>query len=354
MTIQERITAFTQLGKFLTQFSDKVTSRDASFDSCNAHYSELFHSQIDQAVHHNGWFTKENVLFAIETWANTLTEENIKQWIAPYDFLQNHPKTVGVVTAGNIPLVGFHDFITVLMSGNKILIKQSSNDQKLLPVLADFLICIAPEFKEYIAFTDTHFTQIDAVIATGSNNTARYFEYYFNKYPHIIRQSRNAVAILTGQETPAELEALGDDIFRYFGLGCRSVSKILVPVAYDFEPLLNAFDKQEHYISYRKYKNNYDYNKTVYLMSRIPILDNGFLILKEDPSYASPIATLFYEYYTSETTLNNQLMIDRDKIQCTVTHLKLSEETIPFGKTQVPQLWDYADGVDTMEFLLNL
>jgi hypothetical protein len=353
MKIKDRAQAFVKLGYFLDQFKvDKIVKNESV--SCNEPFFKQLQEQIQQAVHHNGWFTDSNVLFALETWAQTLSESNIEKWIKQYNFDDISPKTIGIVTAGNIPLVGFHDFITVLMSGHKLLIKQSSNDQKLLPVLAGFLICIAPQFIEYITFTESPLKNIDAVIATGSNNTARYFEHYFNKYPNIIRKNRNAVAILTGNESQEELENLGEDIFRYFGLGCRSVSKIFVPMAYDFDVLFKAIYKQNSCIDYKKYKNNYDYNKTVYLMSQIPILENGFFILKEDNSYASPIATLFYEYYNSPEELEQKLSFDQEKIQCVVTNQKLGIETVSFGQTQLPQLWDYADGVDTMEFLLKL
>ncbi len=352
MELQDRQQAFIKLGLFLSQFNIKSVKKNDSIicnDSC---FNQLV-NKIDIAVHHNGWFTKDNVLFALETWALALTQKSLKQWTNEYVFKKSKPKTIGIVTAGNIPIVGFHDFISVLMSGNKILIKQSSSDQNLLPVLVDYLICVEPRFKEYITFTEGQLKNFDAVIATGSNNTARYFEHYFKRYPHIIRKNRNAVAILSGDESEAELEALGEDIFRYFGLGCRSVSKLFVPKNYDFDKLFKAVYKQNDIINYTKYKNNYDYNKTVYLMSQIPLLENGFLVLKEDVAYASPIATLFYEYYESVDDLNEKLLIDIEQIQCVVANT-MKANTIPFGQTQQPQLWDYADGVDTMKFLLKL
>jgi len=191
------------------------------------------------------------------------------------------------------------------------------------------------------------------VIATGSNNTARYFDYYFGKYPHIIRQNRNSVAILTGKESSKDLELLGEDIFRYFGLGCRSVSKIFVPKNYDFDKLFKAIYPYKDIINYKKYQNNYDYNKAVYLMSQFKLIENGFLMLKEDRSYASPIASLFYEYYENSDQLTQKLTVEKEAIQCIVGNQAI-ENIVPFGETQKPQLWDYADGVDTLDFLQNL
>ena len=349
MQITDRIQAFYKLGLFLSLFNNK----EKQTGSCEKKYFSILQGKIPAAVHHNGWFTEENVQYSLQTWAQTLSKDNLEKWIKNYDFSNVTPKTIGIVTAGNIPLVGFHDFISVLISGHKVLVKQSSNDQQLLPILADYLICIEPRFKDKIVFSDDRLNGFDAVIATGSNNTARYFVHYFGKYPNIIRMSRNGVGVLTGDETQEQLEALGEDVFRFYGLGCRSISKIFVPKDYDFDQLFKAFYKQADIIEYRKYKNNYDYNKTVYLMSQIPLIENGFLVLKEDASYASPIATLFYEYYDSLPILKQRLDADKDKIQCVVSN-GLIKESISFGETQKPMLWEYADGVDTIKFLLKL
>jgi hypothetical protein len=234
-----------------------------------------------------------------------------------------------------------------------VLIKQSSNDQKLLPILADYLMSIEPGYKELIEFTDGRFSDFDAVIATGSNNTARYFEYYFAKRPSIIRKNRNSIAVLTGNETPDELQALGDDVFRYFGLGCRNVSKLYVPEAYDFDSFFKTMFPWAELMNNAKYANNYDYNKAVYLMSEFKLLDNGFLILKEDKSFGSPIGTLFYETYSDENFLKITLKENKENLQCIVSKGLLDEE-IAFGQTQHPQLWDYADNVDTLKFLQQL
>jgi len=255
--------------------------------------------------------------------------------------------------AGNIPLVGFHDFISVLIAGHDIIVKQSSSDAYFLPLIAKYLEYVAPDFKGRISFMDEKLNDFDAVIATGSNNTARYFDYYFGKYPSIIRRNRNSVAVLKGEETTEDLALLGEDIFRYFGLGCRSVSKLFVPKGYDFDPLFNAIYSYKDVLNYDKYVNNYDYNKAVYLMSQYTLIENGFLMLKEDQSYASPIATLFYEYYTDQAALEHKLNSDKDLIQCVVGNSG-KDSWIYFGQTQNPQLWDYADDVDTMAFLASL
>jgi hypothetical protein len=222
-----------------------------------------------------------------------------------------------------------------------------------LPLIAKYLEYAEPEFKGRIHFTEERMTGFDAVIATGSNNTARYFDYYFGKYPSIIRRNRNSVAVLTDQETEEDLKKLGEDIFRYFGLGCRSVSKLFVPRGYDFDKFFNAIYQYKEVIYYDKYVNNYDYNKAVYLMSQYQLLENGFLMLKEDQSYASPIATVFYEYYDDKDVLQRRLEADKELIQCVVgssDQIKM----VGFGETQNPQLWDYADDVDTLDFLQGL
>ncbi|MCF4101730.1 acyl-CoA reductase [Gillisia sp. M10.2A] len=349
MTIQNRTSHFIKLGNFLRQFNrnEIIRNDDVPF---NDRFFDALTEQIDRAIHYNGWFTPENVLFSLEQWSNALTEENLTKWLTPYSFRGDTPKTVGVVMAGNIPLVGFHDFLSVLISGNKVLIKQSSNDQKILPILANYLIALEPEYKNRIMFTEGRLENFDAVIATGSNNTARYFEYYFSKSPSIIRKNRNSVAILTGQETTKELEALGEDIFRYFGLGCRNVSKLYVPEGYDFDAFYKAMQPWEHLLLHAKYANNYDYNKAVYLMSEFKILDNGFLTLKEDSSFGSPIATLFYQTYNNAESLSKELEENSENLQCVISN-NSHVHGLSFGSSQHPQLWDYADNVDTLAFL---
>jgi len=308
--------------------------------------------KIVSAKNHNGWFTEENVLFALSQWSKVLTKTELESWLSSYAFDSVKNKTIGIIMAGNIPLVGFHDFISVLLCGHNVLVKQSSNDNQLLPYLASYLIAIEPRFEKRISFTTEKFTDADAIIATGSNNTARYFEHYFGNKPNIIRKNRNSVAVLTGDEPQEQLTALGEDIFRYYGLGCRSVSKLMIPKGYNFDLFFTAMYPYNEIIKSAKYANNYDYNKAVYLMSNFKLLENGFLMLKEDESYSSPIATIFYETYTSKAELLKKLEIDKESIQCIVGN-NFSEESIDFGTTQSPSLTDYADDIDVIEFLIK-
>ena len=316
--------------------------------------TEQFNDIFDKAEQQNSWFTRANVIFAFKSWSEALSKNNVQQWLSQYQLPQTtSPKKILIIMAGNLPLVGFHDLLCVLVAGHKAIVKLSSDDGVLLPYLITEIRTFAPEWAEAVAFTDDKVTEFDAVIATGSDNTARYFEYYFGKKPHIIRKNRHSVAVLTGEETPEELQNLGKDIFLYYGLGCRSVSKLFVPQGYDFDLLFQAIYPYKDIIEEQKYTNNYDYNKAVYLMSLYKLLENGFLLLKEDEHYGSPIATLFYEYYTNKEVLKKKLATDREKIQCVVGHNFIDGE-IPFGQTQSPKLWDYADGVNILTFLLNL
>jgi len=351
MLLEERIEAFSKLGSFLSQFSRGKLEKHSGV-LFNDIFFDTFKLQLKRAKEYNGWFTEDNIMFAFETWSNILTDSNLNKWVSSYALNNLSPKTVAVIMAGNIPLVGFHDFLSVLISGNKLSVKQSSSDKYFLPLMTKYLEHVEPKFKGYVQFTEEKLTGFDAAIATGSNNTARYFEYYFSKYPHIIRKNRNTVAVINGNETFEELSKLGEDIFRYFGLGCRSVSKLFVPKNYDFDQLFKAIFEYNDIINYIKYQNNYDYNKAVYLMSEFKLLENGFLMLKEDASYASPIATLFFEYYDDLDTLKVRLKNDEDHIQCLVSNT--IENAVPFGQTQQPALTDYADGVDTLQFLSEL
>lgn len=352
MTLETKKSVFVELGKFLSQFSEGASARKS-----DVLYNAIFFDDFENLIHlsqsHNGWYTPEQVYFSIKSWADALTAENLDKWLSAYSFdsAQNE-KTVALILAGNIPLVGFHDFLSVLITGNKALIKTSSNDQHLLPFLAKYLIAVDENLKDKITFVEGKLENFDAVIATGSNNTSRYFEYYFKDKPSIIRKNRNSAAILTGKETHEELEALGEDIFRYFGLGCRNVSKLYVPKDYSFEAFFQAIFKYQDVIHYEKYANNYDYNKAVFLMSNFKLLDNGFLTLKEDSSYASPISSVFYEYYENLEELEKLLQNDSEQIQCIVSN-NFTQNSISFGQTQKPQLWDYADNVDTITFLLT-
>lgn len=312
--------------------------------------------RLDEAVslagQRNGWFTRENVVYALEGWARSLTEVNLTAWLRPYDMGKNWPKKVALIMAGNIPLVGFHDLLSVLVTGNTALVKRSSSDEVLIAFIRDYLISADPQLAARFLLVSGKMDNFDAVIATGSDNSARYFEYYFGKRPHIIRKNRNSLALLTGNETQDQLVALGEDIFRYFGLGCRNVSKLLVPENYDFDPYFNAMYAYKSMIDHHKYANNYDYNKAVYLMSEFDFLDNGFMILKEDKGLSSPIATVFYERYSSLKNARSRVHQLRDNLQCVVSN-GIGSDDIAFGRTQRPGLTDYADHVDTIAFLLG-
>lgn len=343
---------FIELGKFLAQFSEKGNSKNDAVLHNDLFFSE-FENLIRLSQSHNGWYTPAQVYFALQSWSEALTAENLDSWLSRYNFENVKPKTVGLILAGNIPLVGFHDFLSVLICGHSVLVKTSSNDQHLLPFLAKYLIAVCPDLKEKITFVEGKLENFDAVIATGSNNTSRYFEYYFKDKPSIIRKSRNSVAVLDGTESKEDMVALGEDVFRYFGLGCRNVSKLFLPKGYNFDAFFNGMFPYQDVIKYEKYANNYDYNKAVFLMSNFELLDNEFLTIKEDASYASPISSVFYEFYDDISEIKSRLDKDQDQIQCIVSN-GLIENSIPFGTTQKPQLWDYADNVDTLNFLISI
>ena len=351
MTLETKKSVFVELGKFLAQFSKNNTLKNPAVLH-NETFFDAFVDLIHLSQSHNGWYTPEQVYFSIQSWAEALTDANLSQWLSGYDLEKNKTKNVALILAGNIPLVGFHDFLSVLITGNSVLVKTSSNDQHLLPFLAKYLIAVEPEFANKIKFVEGKLENFDAVIATGSNNTARYFEFYFKDKPSIIRKSRNSVAVLSGNESKEQLAALGEDIFRYFGLGCRNVSKLFVPKDYSFVAFFEAIFEYQDVIHYEKYANNYDYNKAVFLMSNFKLLDNGFLTLKEDKSHASPISSVFYENYESVAELEKRLEAESEQIQCIVSD-NLIENSIDFGQTQKPALWNYADNIDTISFLLT-
>ena len=340
------------LGRFLSQFSTEKPSRCPTIANNNIFF-DGFIDQLKLASKFNGWFTKENICFALKQWSELLKEKSLVQWLSNYPNSNSQPKTIALIMAGNIPLVGFHDFLACIVTGHNIIIKQSSNDRHLLPFIVSYLIHEASLIKSKIKFVDNKIEKFDAVIATGSNNTARYFNAYFKNKPSIIRNNRNSIAILSGNESENDLKNLSNDIFRYYGLGCRSVSKIYVPKNYDFDMLFKAVYKWNPVINIRKYLNNYDYNKAVYIMSEFDIIENGFLMLKEDRRLSSPIATLFYEYYDNVSELKSKLKAISSEIQCIVANGFNSKE-IKFGSTQSPTLKDYADGVDTVDFLLKI
>ncbi|PST81779.1 acyl-CoA reductase [Pedobacter yulinensis] len=301
----------------------------------------------------NPWFTPEQVNRATAGLAAMLRGPDIRTWVEGIR-ITDKPRQVGMILAGNIPMVGLHDLLCVLATGHHAQVKLSSSDDLLLPYVVNQLISAEPAFAGRVQYVE-RLQGFDAVIATGSNNSSRYFDYYFGKVPNIIRKNRNSVALLTGHESDAELAALGDDIFAYFGLGCRSVSKLLVPEGYDFGAFFRAIEIHQPIINHFKYNNNYDYNKSIYLVNLVPHLDNGFLLVKEDEALASPLAVLYYSHYQQADDAVSQLQQAQENIQCIVTAEQQGAlPVIPFGRSQQPRLWDYADNIDTTAFLAGL
>lgn len=335
MNIEERLRAFTLLGKKLRNLSGKKR----------------------EALHHragaqNPWFTPSNIDTAIEGLITMLDTEDLRKWMARYG-VKDQNKTIGLVMAGNIPFVGFHDLLCVLMSGNRALVKLSSKDNALMAYVIEQLKSINPGFKKMIVVTE-RLQNFDAIIATGSDNSSRYFEHYFSRYPHIIRKNRTSAAIINGSESSEDFRELAQDIFLYFGLGCRNVSKLFVPVGYDFRYFFESIEGWNPIAIHHKYTNNYDYNKSIYLVNREKHLDNGFLLLKESRHLVSPIAVIFYEHYNSEEALRQTLHENENKVQCIVAKKGWWPASFEFGKAQQPKVWDYADQVDTMKFLIGL
>lgn len=304
---------------------------------------------ISMAVHHNGWFTKQSAQTALSSWAKALTEKSLKDWLSHYKENNTPPKKIGIIAAGNIPMVGLHDILCVLLSGNSALIKLSSKDSHLMMMAIGYLQILDSELKNSIQIVQGKLEGFDAVIATGSNNSSRYFKYYFKDKPSIIRKNRTSVAILNGAESEEEMTLLGKDIFTYFGLGCRNVTKLYLPEGYDLDKFFNGIFEFKEIANHNKYANNYDYHRAIWLLNGEDLLENGFILFKHDEALVSPVGTLYYEYYSSKTELTEKINTKKEEIQCVV-----SSVDVPFGKAQEPELMDYPDGVDTMEFLLAL
>jgi Acyl-CoA reductase (LuxC) len=331
MKLQQRIELLIELGKYLQE-------NDAAWQTAK-----------EKAFNHNGWFTSAFTNLAAANIAEQfLQPELLEKWVQHYSLDDNvTSKNVGIVMAGNIPLVGFHDFLCAFISGHNQTIKLSSKDDVLLKQLVQKMYSWEVTVQNHISFADM-LKGCDAYIATGSSNTARYFDYYFGKYPSIIRRNRTSAAVLDGTETAEELERLADDVCLYFGLGCRNVTRLLVPQGYDFVPLLKAFDKYGYFADHFKYKNNYDYHLTIQIMNNRFYMTNGSVLLTEDTGLFSPISQLYYSFYTDKKAAADELLQNSD-LQCLT-----GKGFIPFGQAQKPSLTDYADGVDTMQFLLSL
>jgi len=313
---------------------------------------------IRQQAQQNTWFTPYFCRHALDAIASMLDEKALQDYIEHYatrDLQWNSRRKVAVISAGNIPLAAFHDFFCILLSGNDYIGKLSSQDKLLLPALAKLLTEIEPSWAERITFVDK-LSQFDAIIATGSDNSARYFEYYFQDYPHLLRQNRNSVAVLTGDESEEQLKALCEDIYLYFGLGCRSVSKLFVPENYDFEPFLQLLHDESAPIlnEHNQYLNNLEYQKAIRLMNKQTYLDAGTFLLDKEDGYSSPISVLYYDYYHNTQEINTLLNKEANILQCIVSNNNQIEKSIPFGKAQSPDLLDYPDGVDILQFLGNL
>lgn len=340
MTVNDRINTFCNLGDRILQF-------------LNGEENEVLQDSINRSCMHNSWFTKDFITFSLKSVSENLQKDILDKWISQYSLNADYAqfKRIAVIIAGNIPLVGFHDFLCVLITGNKFIGKLSSKDRFLLPALAEILVESDPHFKNFIEFTEDRLPEFDAVIATGSDNTSRYFEYYFGKYPHIIRKNRKSIAILSGNETLEELERLADDIFLYFGLGCRNVSKIFLPENYDFSLMIRAFQKYEFIIQNNKYYNNREYYKTILILDKKPFFDEGFFLLKEDTGLSSPVSVIYFEKYESVSALRKIIDLKKESLQCIISNDSRFDNTIGFGTAQMPSISDYADGVDVIEFL---
>ncbi|MGC1240180.1 MAG: acyl-CoA reductase [Chryseosolibacter sp.] len=334
MTIDERLAAFEKLGNYIYAID-------------TAEYEAL----IDKVKNENPWFTPGSVNLALEGVRRYLDPEKMKKWVSNYQTNPPAQKQIAVVMAGNIPLAGFHDFLTVLLSGHAIMIKLSSKDSVLPTFLVNKLTALEPRFAPNITMP-AQLKNFDAVIATGSDNSSRYFRYYFGKYPHIIRKNRTSCAVLSGQESTEDLRLLGKDVFTYFGLGCRNVSKIFMPEDFDPVRLVHAWDIYVDILHHHKYHNNYDYQKSILLVNKIPFYDSGFVILHENEKLVSPISVVYFERYKNTDDLTSKLEGVSEKIQCIVGNTR--PDYIPFGQAQSPELWDYADRVDTMKFLETL
>jgi len=338
MTLAERIDAFSELGNKLR----KLSNSDSDLDNI-----------VDKAGNENRWFTPQSIAQAIEGITFLLDTDKLHNWVKNYNVSQT-PNQVGIVMAGNIPLVGFHDFLCVILAGHTAVIKPSSQDMVLIKTIIEMLVKIDPRLSERIIIAEK-LNNVDAVIATGSDNTSRYFKKYFQNIPHIIRKNRTSVAVLSGLESENELQLLGHDIFSFFGLGCRNVAKIYLPIGYDMKILLKAQEGHREVINHPKYFNNYEYNKAIYLINGVDHLDTGFALFTQNTDTVSPLAVIYYEEYADLLHLYDTLKLNADKIQCIVSNSKLASlPTVSFGQAQQPDIDDYADNVDTMAFLCKL
>ena len=343
MNINRRIELISDIGEFLKNYLDE------DFDNSTDDKLVKFKDIITKAQSKNPWFTDENIKVNLTYWSNKLTKHNLNKWLSKYNLNNILRKNIAIIMAGNIPLVGFHDFICVFLSGHNSVIKLSNSDNFILPFLTDLM----KVSSERIVYSDSFLKDYDGIIATGSDNTSRYFDYYFKNKRSIIRKNRNSIAILNGEESDDDLKSLSQDIFTYFGLGCRNVSKLYVPKNYNFDLFFNSIFDYKELINNHKYANNYDYNKAIYLMSEYKFLDNGFFIVKEGNEMHSPISTINFEYYDKVSILREKINLEDDNIQCIVSNIEFKGK-VDFGETQNPSLNQYADNIDVMSFLLTI
>ena len=346
-TLYNRIKAFEKLGIL---FSNKFTENSSNESE---YWSSKLDKAIDLAYKYNTWFTEDSVKKALNEWSKQLNYNSLKNWTDQYKIEDKSEKKIAIIMAGNLPLVGFHDLLCSLILNFNCIVKLSSDDKILIPFIVDYLDSIVPGIKNKVEFTTNPIKDFSGVIATGSNSSFKYFEYYFGNYPNVLRKTRHSIAVLDSNESEEDLKNLGNDIFNYFGMGCRSVSKLLVPKGYDFDVLFNALFKFKDIINHNKYVNNYDYNKAVYLMSEQKFIENGFVILKEDEKLGSPIGCLFFEYYENSKDLNTYISNIKDSLQCVVSNLNIPNST-SFGSSQKPKIDDYADNINTLDFLLKI
>ena len=345
MNLNNRITLFVKLGRF---FSDYINNNLESLEK------NKFDKAINESILHNSFFSKKNILKSLLSWSNVLTKKSINNFLSNYLIkIKKREKKIAIIMAGNIPLVGFHDFFCVILSGNFAIIKLSSKDSHLFKFILSFLVKENPDFSKKFDIVENKLQTFDAVIATGNNFSANQFELYFKKYPKIIRKNRHSIAILNGNETKKEIELLANDIFYYYGLGCRNVSKIFIPNNYNLDILFKSFVLWNEVINKNSYANNYNYYRAIYLLNKEVFFDNGFVLLKESEKIGSPVGTIYFEYYKSDNQIKEMIKKNNEKIQCIVSNNNYPK-TIKFGETQMPNLNDFADDIDTFNFLLKL
>jgi len=344
---KERLIAFSELGTLFKENVDKKENKKFP------EWDTVLEKTLIESHSYNSWFTIDNLKLSLKNWSNSLQENIISDWLSKYNIEDKSSKKIAIIMAGNIPAVGFHDLLCSLLLNFDCIVKLSSEDKLLIPFIVKFLESRNEKLKNKVTFESEKLKDFDGVIATGNNNSHRYFDYYFSKYPNLLRKTRHSIAVLDGKESDKDLSDLSNDIFNYFGLGCRSVSKVFIPYGYDLDLLFNAFFRHKEVVNHNKYVNNFDYNKAVYLMSKEKFIENGFIILKEESKLGSPIGCLFYEFYNDKKEITKLINNNSDSIQCVVSNINFNTN-IKFGQTQCPNISDYADNNDTIKFLLKI